>query len=46
MYHYAFKKCKFTVVGACEGVIAGLVGITPAAGFVSEYLDLAGIGLY
>ena len=35
IYHYAFKKCKFTVVGACEGVIAGLVGITPAAGFVT-----------
>lgn len=35
IYHYAFKNCKFTVVGACEGVIAGLVGITPAAGFVT-----------
>ena len=26
------KKRKFSVVGACEGAIAGLVGITPAAG--------------
>lgn len=29
---------KFSVVGACEGVIAGLVGITPAAGYVSVWL--------
>ncbi|BDD61701.1 hypothetical protein MAP00_006731 [Monascus purpureus] len=29
---------KFSVVGACEGAIAGLVGITPAAGFVSFWL--------
>jgi Amt family ammonium transporter len=28
---------KFSVVGACEGAIAGLVGITPAAGFVSAW---------
>ncbi|KAI9787232.1 MAG: hypothetical protein M1839_003468 [Geoglossum umbratile] len=28
---------KFSVVGACEGVIAGLVGITPAAGYVSVW---------
>ncbi|KAF2752988.1 ammonium transporter [Pseudovirgaria hyperparasitica] len=26
---------KFSVVGACEGAIAGLIGITPAAGFTS-----------
>jgi ammonia channel protein AmtB len=31
---------KFSVVGACEGAIAGLVGITPAAGFVSVWLVL------
>lgn len=31
-------KGKFTVVGACEGAIAGLVGITPAAGCVSLWL--------
>ena len=30
-------KGKFSVVGACEGVIAGLVGITPAAGYVSVW---------
>ncbi|KAK4617827.1 Ammonium transporter 1 [Fulvia fulva] len=29
---------KFSVVGACEGAIAGLVGITPAAGYVSFWL--------
>lgn len=29
---------KFSVVGACQGAIAGLVGITPAAGFVSVWL--------
>lgn len=28
-------KGRFSVVGACEGAIAGLVGITPAAGYVS-----------
>ena len=29
---------RFSVVGACEGAIAGLVGITPAAGFVTPWL--------
>ncbi|ODM17862.1 hypothetical protein SI65_06650 [Aspergillus cristatus] len=29
---------RFSLVGACEGAIAGLVGITPAAGFVSIWL--------
>ncbi|KAK2780930.1 hypothetical protein FQN53_000882 [Emmonsiellopsis sp. PD_33] len=29
---------KFSLVGACEGAIAGLVGITPAAGYVSLWL--------
>lgn len=29
---------RFSVVGACEGAIAGLVGITPGAGFVSPWL--------
>ncbi|RFU29790.1 hypothetical protein B7463_g6532, partial [Scytalidium lignicola] len=28
---------KFSVVGACEGAIAGLVGITPAAGYVNVW---------
>jgi Amt family ammonium transporter len=32
------KHRKFSVVGACEGAIAGLVGITPAAGYVSVWL--------
>ena len=32
---YIRTRGKFSVVGACEGVIAGLVGITPAAGYVS-----------
>lgn len=29
---------RFSVVGACEGAIAGLVGITPGAGFVTPWL--------
>lgn len=29
---------RFSVVGACQGAIAGLVGITPAAGYVSLWL--------
>jgi len=29
------KKRKFSVISACEGVIAGLVGVTPAAGYVT-----------
>ncbi|KAK3053653.1 hypothetical protein LTR09_005397 [Extremus antarcticus] len=32
---YIRTKGRFSVVGMCEGVIAGLVGITPAAGYVS-----------
>ena len=36
-FHYAFRGQKFTVIGACEGVIAGLVGVTPAAGFVTPW---------
>jgi len=35
---YIRTKGKFSVVGACEGAIAGLVGITPAAGYVSVWL--------
>jgi ammonium transporter, Amt family len=41
---YVRYKGKFSVVGACEGAIAGLVGITPAAGYVSVWLA-AVIGL-
>ncbi|KAF2834416.1 ammonium transporter [Patellaria atrata CBS 101060] len=35
---YIKHKGKFSVVGACEGAIAGLVGITPAAGYVSPWI--------
>ncbi|KAK7529709.1 ammonium transporter MepA [Phyllosticta paracitricarpa] len=35
---YIKHKGKFSVVGACSGAIAGLVGITPAAGFVSLWI--------
>ncbi len=35
---------KFSVVSACEGVIAGLVGVTPAAGYISVWCAAA-IGL-
>ena len=37
MFHYAFRGRKFTVIGACEGAIAGLVGVTPAAGYVTVW---------
>ncbi|KAF4126965.1 ammonium transporter, Amt family [Geosmithia morbida] len=33
---YAHSR-KFSVVGFCSGIISGLVGITPAAGFVPVY---------
>lgn len=35
---YVRTKGKFSVVGACSGAIAGLVGITPAAGYVSLWI--------
>lgn len=38
MVDYIRHRGKFSVVGACEGAIAGLVGITPAAGYVSVWL--------
>ncbi|KAK3313027.1 ammonium transporter AmtB-like domain-containing protein [Apodospora peruviana] len=34
---YIYKK-KFSLVGFCSGIIAGLVGITPAAGYVPVYV--------
>lgn len=34
---YFYKK-KFSLVGFCSGIIAGLVGITPAAGYVPVYV--------
>jgi Amt family ammonium transporter len=38
MVDYFKHGKRFSVVGACEGAIAGLVGITPAAGYVSVWL--------
>jgi Amt family ammonium transporter len=35
---YIRTKGHFSLVGACSGAIAGLVGITPAAGFVSLWI--------
>ena len=37
---YIKHKRRFSVVGACEGAIAGLVGITPAAGYVSPWIAM------
>jgi len=34
------KQGKATLIGACTGVIVGLVGITPAAGFVDIWAAL------
>ncbi|KAK3949859.1 ammonium transporter family-domain-containing protein [Pseudoneurospora amorphoporcata] len=33
-----YDKRKFSLVGFCSDIIAGLVGITPAAGFVPVYV--------
>ncbi|KAK5168382.1 uncharacterized protein LTR77_006952 [Saxophila tyrrhenica] len=41
IFHYCFRGRKFSVIGACEGAIAGLVGITPAAGFVTVWYAAA-----
>lgn len=38
MVDYLKYGRKFSVVGACSGAIAGLVGITPAAGYVGVWL--------
>lgn len=35
------RKRKWSLVGYCSGAVAGLVGITPAAGFVSPASSLA-----
>ncbi|CAH0015947.1 unnamed protein product [Clonostachys rhizophaga] len=37
LLEYAHTR-KFSIVGFCSGIISGLVGITPAAGFVPVYL--------
>lgn len=34
---YAYSR-KFSIIGFCSGIISGLVGITPAAGFVPVYV--------
>ena len=46
-----FKAGHATVLGACSGAVAGLVAITPCAGFVGDYSPviiglLAGAGCY
>jgi Amt family ammonium transporter len=41
MFGYIRHGRKFSVIGACEGAIAGLVGITPAAGYVSIWCAAA-----
>jgi ammonium transporter, Amt family len=41
IFHYVFRGQKFTVIGACEGAIAGLVGVTPAAGYVTVWYAAA-----
>ncbi|KAK5945165.1 hypothetical protein PMZ80_002369 [Knufia obscura] len=33
-----FHTGKFSIIGFCSGIISGLVGITPAAGFVPVYV--------
>lgn len=35
---YIRSRGRFSLVGCCSGAIAGLVGITPAAGFVSVWI--------
>jgi len=38
-----FFSGKPTLIGACTGVVAGLVGITPAAGFVPIWCACTGV---
>ncbi|KAJ9644506.1 hypothetical protein H2201_000281 [Coniosporium apollinis] len=37
LLEYCYVK-KFSIVGFCSGIISGLVGITPAAGYVPVYV--------
>ncbi|KAK9456790.1 ammonium transporter AmtB-like domain-containing protein [Dipodascopsis uninucleata] len=37
MIDFVFYRGRFSLVGACQGCVAALVGITPAAGFVPVY---------
>ncbi|EPX71313.1 ammonium transporter Amt2 [Schizosaccharomyces octosporus yFS286] len=41
LYDYIFKTRKWTTIGFCSGVVAGLVAATPCAGFVSPHTSLA-----
>jgi Amt family ammonium transporter len=41
LFSYIRHGRKFSVIGACEGAIAGLVGITPAAGYVNLWCAAA-----
>ena len=41
MVDYIKHKRKFSVIGACKGAIASLVGIIPAAGYVSIWCAAA-----
>lgn len=38
LLEYMYSK-KFSILGFCSGIISGLVGITPAAGFVPVYVS-------
>ncbi|KAK9324594.1 ammonium transporter AmtB-like domain-containing protein [Lipomyces orientalis] len=47
---YVLYRGRFSLVGACQGCVAGLVAITPAAGFVPVYFAaligfLGGVGV-
>ncbi|KAF2839274.1 ammonium transporter [Patellaria atrata CBS 101060] len=37
LLEYCFSK-KFSIIGFCSGIICGLVGITPAAGYIPVYV--------
>lgn len=37
LLEYSFSR-KFSILGFCSGIISGLVGITPAAGYVPVYV--------
>lgn len=37
LLEYSYIR-KFSIIGFCSGIISGLVGITPAAGFVPVYV--------
>ncbi|CAB65815.1 plasma membrane ammonium transmembrane transporter Amt2 [Schizosaccharomyces pombe] len=41
IYDYIFRTRKWSTIGFCSGVVAGLVAATPCAGFVSPHASLA-----